>query len=77
MYVSTSLSYSIRYAMSARRPQNRGQAPEPETPQFNDSFFGSPDLRIIALCEVAEVPGITKSANIWVVPDEDAVATSA
>ena len=48
---------------------------EPATPQFNDSFFGSPDLRIIALCEVAEVPGITKSSNIWVVPDEDAVAT--
>ena len=74
VYVSTSLSYSIRYAMSARR-QHRGQAPEPETPQFNDSFFGSPDLRIIALCEVAEVPGITKNSNIWVVPDEDAVAT--
>ena len=76
VYVSTSLSYSIRYAMSARR-QHRGMPEEPATPQFNDSFFGSPDLRIIALCEVAEVPGITKSANIWVVPDEDAVATSA
>ena len=50
-------------------------APEPETPQFDASFFGSPDLRIIALCEVAEVPGITKNSNIWVVPDEDAVAT--
>ena len=74
VYVSTSLSYSIRYAMSARR-QHRGMPEEPATPQFNDSFFGSPDLRIIALCEVAEVPGITKSANIWVVPDEDAVAT--
>ena len=52
-----------------------GMPEEPATPQFNASFFGSPDLRIIALCEVAEVPGITKSANIWVVPDEDAVAT--
>ena len=60
--------------MSARR-QHRGMPEEPATPQFNDSFFGSPDLRIIALCEVAEVPNITKSANIWVVPDEDAVAT--
>ena len=90
VYVSTSLSYSIRYAMSAARkprapPTLMGPhakisarptgAPEAPTPPTDPAFFGSPDLRIIALCEVAEVPGINKSANIWVVPDEVAVAT--
>ena len=90
VYVSTSLSYSIRYAMSAvRKPRapptlmgphakftaRPAGAPEAPTPPTDPAFFGSPDLRIIALCEVAEVPGINKSANIWVVPDEVAVAT--
>ena len=41
-----------------------------------NTFLDSPNLRLLALCEVALVPSLRKSgSSIWVAPEEESVVT--
>ena len=38
-------------------------------------FLSSEGLAVLALCEVAKVPSLTKHGSIWVAPEEESVVT--
>ena len=80
IYLSTSVSYSENYSNMARprQPPAAAKAAAALSSAAADSqnaFLVGRELRLIALCEVAQDPLITKNSNIWVAPNEDAVVT--
>lgn len=62
-------------AAAGRGAPRHHPPPQTKPPAPNNAFLVGRDLRIIALCEVADAPSIKKTGNIWVCPDEDAVIT--
>ena len=67
IYLAPQGSLSLTYSMKRRRPA---------TAEGNlNTFLSSADLAVLALCEVAKVPSLTKHGSIWVAPEEESVVT--
>jgi len=78
IYLSPQGALSMNY--SRMHHQQGQQQPAPQLPGSqaqSNVFLGSTQLRLLALCEVANVPTLREpvKGQIWVAPDEESVVT--
>ena len=73
---NTSLGYSNMGALSNMGAAGAAAAAGVAAGGSGDNaFLAGKDLRMLALCEVADVPTLRKTGSIWVAPEEAAVVT--
>jgi len=72
---ATSLSYSGMGAAHRGSAANEPSLMLAAAESASNAFLAGNDLKLLALCEVADTDGIRKHGHIWVAPDENCVVT--
>lgn len=79
IYLSTAASLSMHYAQMHHAHGGTGTGTGTAAngaAVSSNAFLAGANLKILALCEVAEVPTLNKTnGSIWVAPDESSVVT--